>query len=80
MKIGDRVCFKRRLDRKALTGWQPPVGTVQSLGGGYVVVKWDSGSIMRHDAEVLAVAEPFPYRSHRTMAQVIADEQRPESA
>ena len=47
----------------------------------YIIpVKWNTGRIIKHDADVLMLAESFPYRSHRTMAQVIADEQRPEPA
>ena len=78
MKIGDRVCFKRQA--RPLTKWCPPRGTVVSLGGGFVTVRWDTGPTIRHDADVLVLAESFPYRSHRTMAQVIQDEQKPVPA
>ena len=79
MKIGDRVQFTF-LPSYARRGWHPPQGTVTDLGDGYVTVRWNTGRMIKHDADVLMLAESFPYRSHRNMAQVIADEQRPEPA
>ena len=77
MKPGDRVCVKLRMRPRK---WQPLLGTVIRVGDGQVMVKWDIGACLSHDAEALTKVERFPYRSHRTMAQVIADEQKPEPA
>ena len=79
MKIGDRVRFKIK---PIYARWERtlPQGTVTALGDGYVTVRWDSGPTVPHDADVLTLADPFPYRSHRTMAEVLADEQMPEPA
>ena len=77
MRIGSRVRFTSK--SKASGDYR---GTVVGRSYGLVDVRWDSGPIVRHDADVLIEieAEPFPYRSHRTMAQVIQDEQKPEPA
>ena len=79
MKIGDRVGFGRNRKSSLI---RKSVGTVIALGNGIAEVRWDSGPTMTHDADALIEIErePFPYRSHRTMAQVIEDEQKPGSA
>ena len=79
MKIGDRVQFTFR-PSYARREWLSPKGIITALGDGYVTVKWDTGRIMSHDVDVLILAESFPYHSHRTMAQVIQDEQKPQPA
>lgn len=77
MKVSDRVRFRSKPSYARRNLAQ---GTVTALGDGYVTVKWDTGPTLSHDAEVLTSAEPFPYRSHRTMAEVIRDEQKPVPA
>ena len=79
MKLGSRVGFGRNRKSPLI---RKSVGTVIALGNGVVEVRWDSGPIIKHDADVLVEIdlEPFPFHSHRTMAQVIQDEQKPEPA
>ena len=77
MKIGDRVRFSSN-QKSSLVRAQR--GTVIVLGDGYVTVRWDTGPTISHDADVLMLAEPFPYRSHRTMREVLDDEQEPVPA
>ena len=73
MKIGSRV---RLCTNPAVRG------QLLGLCGWRADVRWDDGIVSGHHLSGLMdeVIESFPYRSHRTMAQVIADEQKPEPA
>lgn len=74
MKIWDCV-------RLSLTlGQGPRAGVVTKLCGDQAIVVWADGKSSRHHQHVLIEVEPFPYRSHRTMAEVIQDEQKPVPA
>ena len=81
MKIGDRVRLLGlhvKMNRRFRGLWR---GTVIALRpSGCQVVRWDHGGRGSYHDSFLVLEEPFPYRSHRNMAEVIADEQRPESA
>ena len=81
MKIGSRVRLTPGispiLDRR--------YGVVRGVLIGFyndtcAKVKWDHGVVSGYHISFLIWEEPFPYRSHRSMAQVIADEQKPEPA
>ena len=82
MKIGDRV----RLSRESgiHSGLRKKhgliIGTIIRIAGDQAVVKWNHGGTGRTHFHCLIEEEPFPFHSHRTMAEVIADEQRPEPA
>lgn len=75
MKVGSRVRLK---SNSAI------LGRVLGFCGWRVDVVWDDGVVYGHHeyglVEIEAMLEPFPYLSHRTMAQVIADEQKPGAA
>ena len=80
MKIGSRVQFRYDFRSPGLVG--TVTGLDNGLVNGLVTVRWNGGPTITHDADVLVESErePFPYCSHRTMAQVSADEQKPEPA
>lgn len=76
MKIGDRV----RLSI-SVKGPHDRVGKIIRICGDLAEVKWRNGITKRHHHHsLIKINEPFPYRSHRTMAQVDADEQKPVPA
>ena len=81
MKIGDRVRLLEshvKMNRRFRGPWR---GTVAALRPNDCrIVRWDHGGCGSYHSSFLAQEEPFPYRSHRSMAEVIADEQRPEPA
>ena len=79
MKIGDRVRLSIN-QRSSIT--RALRGTIVDLGNLFVTVKWDTGPMRAHAPMdiIEAEAEPFPFRSHRTMAEVIEDEQKPVPA
>ena len=81
MKIGDRVRLSPGispiLDRR--------YGVVRGVLIGFyndtcAKVKWDHGVVSGYHISFLTVDLPFPYHSHRTIAEVDADEQKPEPA
>ena len=82
MKIGSRV----RLSPHALRENIHPIlrkkygivrGVVINIRGSCADVRYDHGAVHGTALIFLVEDEPFPYRSHRTMAEVIADEQKP---
>ena len=77
MKIGDRVRLSITVD-----GPHGRIGKIIRICGDLAEVEWRNGAIKRHylTSLIWVKAEPFPFRSHRTMVQVIEDEQKPEPA
>ena len=83
MKIGDRVRLMPGVD----SIWQRRYGVngvfrgmiIRFRADGRADVMWDHGWITAYHPSYLILEESFPYRSHRTMAQVMEDEQKPVS-
>ena len=66
MKIGSRVRLSVNVP-----GLHDQIGTVIMLCGDIVVVEWGKWYEQRHHhTSLIEIDEPFPYRSHRTMAEV----------
>ena len=81
MKIGDRVRLSPEMPLNRIHKQYAPVrGFITACRGNCYDVKWDFGGVGGYHPKFLILEEPFPWRSHRTMAQVMADEQRPEPA
>ena len=87
MKIGDRVRLADHCPEISPT-LRKRYGIVRGTilrfrrDGTCADVRFDHGPIHGYHVSFLTICdeEPFPYRSHRNMAEVIADEQRPEPA
>ena len=82
MKIGSRVRLAPNKDGIIRKRYGHLRGVVVGLNGAYADVRFENGGVDTHrvSALILVEEEPFPYRSHRTMAEVIADEQKPVPA
>ena len=82
MRIGDRVRLAPNKDGIIRKRYGHLRGVVVGLNGVYADVRFESGHVDTHrvSALILIEDEPFPFRSHRTMAEVINDEQKPVPA
>ena len=83
MKIGSRVRLAPNKDGICRKAYGHLRGMIVGLrDGGCVNVRWENGRVEGYHASFLIEESPesFPFRSHRTMAEVIADEQKPEPA
>ena len=87
MKIGSRVRLSSTVNFRFKDMREPsgiPRGYVTKIisrgwRGRFLQIKYDHGPIIIHHEKSL-IEERFPFTWHRTMAQVMADEQGPEAA